>query len=130
MKKIINVLLVFCLLLTCVSPAWAAEGWTERTNSVDLRIGIIGDTHAGSGQTTNFTNNLDAHKTLGGNKLDGFILTGDIVYQQSSVDSALYDGVVSALNEASLPYAYAMGNHEYPLHASSETLTAKPDISP
>ena len=124
MKKIINVLLVFCLLLTCVSPAWAAEGWTQRTNSVDLRIGIIGDTHAGSGQTTNFTNNLDAHKTLGGNKLDGFILTGDIVYQQSSVDSALYDGVVSALNEANLPYAYAMGNHEYPLHASSETLTA------
>ncbi len=132
MKKIIGIVLSGLLLLGCLPVSvFAAAEFTPQTNAVDLRVGILGDTHVGSTSAAAypfFQDNVNDLVALGENQLDGLVLSGDIIYQPASYDENNYDAVLGVLNQAGLlnkPFVWAMGNHEYPLLSKDETLLAK-----
>ena len=131
MKKIIGIVLSGLLLLGCLPVSvFAAAEFTPQTNAVDLRVGILGDTHVGSTSDAAypfFQDNVSDLVALGENQLDGLVLSGDIIYQPASYDENNYDAVLGVLNQAGLlnkPFVWAMGNHEYPLLSKDETLLA------
>ncbi|MBQ4086981.1 MAG: metallophosphoesterase [Clostridia bacterium] len=122
MKKLLSVCLTVAMLVSCISiPAGA---WEAQTEKVDLRFGVINDSHVtatGNG-VPNLTNALSTLKTLGGNDMDGLAFVGDVIYYPSAssdpTDITPYENVYGAVETAGFTkddiIAYAMGNHEFP----------------
>ena len=124
LSTILSCTIVFSLVPQVMSNAYAAS-WTARENEVDLRVGLFGDSHITNSDSVEsplhdegiywMKEAIVAHKELGANKLDGLVLTGDIIYQTSANYTNHYDQLNILLKEygENFPYLFAMGNHEY-----------------
>ncbi len=121
-KRFISILLAAIL---CLLP-FSISAWEPQENQVDLRVGIINDTHILPDEkkqgTAELKTALATFGTLAKNQLDGFLLVGDVVYYRyydsDPTDPAPYNTFYEAWEEAGYNrsdiLAYAMGNHEYP----------------
>ncbi len=122
MKKLISVCVALATVLASFAFVLPASAWEENPESVDIRFGIVNDTHI-----TNAGNAVDklqsavsALKSVGCS--DGLALVGDVIYYNSAnsdpTDTKPYDYVYNAINAAGYAreeiIAYAMGNHEFP----------------
>ncbi|MBQ4086983.1 MAG: hypothetical protein IJC78_01905 [Clostridia bacterium] len=126
MKKVLSLCLALTVILASFAFApTAAHAWEAHTNAVDLRVGLINDSHvtANGGDPVNkLKTALSTFKTLGGNKLDGLALVGDVIYYPSAssdpTDQTPYNLVYGTIEETGYAkedvIAYAMGNHEFP----------------
>lgn len=123
MKKMTALLLTLCMLFSTACFTVSAAD-RQSGGSVDLRVGVIGDSHMSSSTYSAwFKKAVQATLAIGGGSLDGLALTGDIVYQEGTLNSSQYDNLLSILNGtasdmtgtgiADVPVVYTMGNHEY-----------------
>ncbi len=136
MKKLFSV----CLALTVILASFAfapvqASAWEAHTSNVDLRVGLMSDTHitaTGSG-VSEAKRALTALKTLGGTDMDGLLFVGDVIYYPSASsdpkDVTPYNNLYGAISEAGFAktdvLAYAMGNHEFPQSNNDATVSAE-----
>jgi len=121
-------LISLCLSATMISagavvPANAATGDAVSALSKDgvaFRFALIGDSHVNAdGQHKGyFEKAVQTLNTVGG--IDAFGLNGDVILYSSAVTEAPYDHINEVLSangvgnsEGSIPYIYAMGNHEF-----------------
>lgn len=127
-RKLLSLVLALAMIMSLVpmtmTGALAAE-WVARDNEVDLRVGLLGDSHIGKDDSVASPSNdggcyyvqkaVAAHKALGANQLDGLALTGDIVYQTDANYENHYDQLNNMLAEYGDDFSmvFAMGNHEY-----------------
>lgn len=136
MKKFTSIILTFAMVLTLVIPmatASAAESLSARTNAVDLRVGVLNDTHIlGDGRgAAKAKAAVAAIKTVGTNQLDGLILVGDNANYETNDDpttnvatyTQLYNAIANGGLQKSDIFAYAMGNHEFPLNNTNPTVS-------
>ncbi len=134
MKKTLSVLLSTMLVMVsvCLPLSITASAWEARTNEVDLRLGLLNDTHitkTGSGEALNITA-LTTLKTLGMEKL---AFVGDNVYYTTATDdpstdregyNKLWNGLTTAGWEKADVLAFAMGNHEFPQGSQNDATTS------
>ncbi len=124
MKKIVSLCLCVFLLCTFMAvSAGAAAGDAVSALSKDgvaFRFGLVGDSHVnGNGQhKEHFADALDTLSRVGG--IDALGLNGDVVLFSSSLSTAPYEIINGYLEQygfgkdaGEIPYAYAMGNHEF-----------------
>lgn len=95
----------------------ALKEWEQR-DAATIRFGLISDVHV---QDTTFTLDLalEAFQEISG--LNGLLLLGDIMFQDGAeLEEEKYDLVRGRLEEkaAGIPFAYAIGNHEFPILAA------------
>lgn len=130
MKKMTALLLTLCMLFSTACFTVSAADW-QAGGSVDLRVGVIGDSHISSSANAGWlAKAIQAYLAIGQNQLDGLALTGDIVYQEDSLTEEPYDVLLGLLNGtdsatagtgiADIPLMYAMGNHGYLLSDRTE----------
>ena len=108
LSAILSCTMVFSLIPQAMQNAYAAD-WIARENEVDLRVGLFGDSHITQSDSVEsplhdkginwMKEAIAAHKELGANKLDGLVMTGDIVYQSSENYTNHYDQLNILLKE-------------------------------
>ncbi|MBQ4086980.1 MAG: hypothetical protein IJC78_01890 [Clostridia bacterium] len=137
MKKVLSLLLSLMMVAAMFVMPTTAAAWEARTNEVDLRLGLLNDTHitsSGSGEALNITA-LTTLKALGMEKL---AFVGDNVYYTKATDTPLTDRVGYQKLWAGLEtagwtkedvIAYAMGNHEFPQGSGSDATTSANSIT-
>ncbi len=121
MKKVTTLLLSLMLVLSIFTPLAASAEW-EQGNDVDLRVGILNDSHITQKLNTIdiVRDALSSQMAIGGGKLDGLALVGDVVYYPKATDDPTenthYTALYEAINEImpDVPVAYAIGSHEFP----------------
>ncbi len=132
-KKCITFTLSIIFITLFSVPFCMAEAqteWEARTNTPDLRIGVISDSHITPYNTEApwFKSALTAFTKIGANKLDGLALAGDIVYfDNTTISDAPYDTVYTHINTImpNKPVVFAMGNHEFPQNDKSAAKSAE-----
>lgn len=97
----------------------------EKRDADTVRFGVISDVHV---QDTTFRLDmaLEAFEEIGG--LNGLLLIGDIMFQDGcDVEKEKYNIVKRSLDEKAkgIPYAYAIGNHEFPILSKLEICEAE-----
>ncbi len=133
MKKILSVILSVAMLFgICTALSVSAEpiGW-EVHEDVDLRVGILTDTHMRNADTTSDIVNhiLDSQAEIAGGKMDGMALIGDVVFYNTEDDCSdrrHYRNIYASIEEK-MPGAeviYAMGNHEFPFGVYDDATSA------
>ncbi len=134
MKKVLSAILSAVMLFgMCTALPVSAEpiGWDVH-EEVDLRVGILTDTHMRNGdKTTDIVNHiLDSQVEIANGKIDGMALVGDVTFYNGTEDCSdirHYQNMYASINEK-MPGAqilYAMGNHEFPLAQYDEATSEK-----
>ncbi len=135
MKKMLSMCIALAMVITSLVFAVPANAWEAHTNTVDLRVGLLNDSHitaSGGDPVTKATQAVSALKTLGGDKLDGLLLVGDVIYYPSEnsdpTDPTPYNLLYDAITAGGLTkedvFAYAMGNHEFPQNNNTDAVSA------
>ncbi len=122
MKKMMATLLSSLMILSVMlTVTVSAEGGWNVHGDVDLRVGVLTDSHMNNADATApFMNMiLDSQVEIANGKIDGMALVGDITYYNASDDCSdirHYKNIYASIGEK-MPGAsilYAMGNHEFP----------------
>lgn len=135
MKKIITMALSCMMALNIIfnttTIVSAERGWTQHED-VDLRVGLLTDTHMRNADTTSDIVNhiLDSQVEIAGGKMDGMVLAGDVTFYNATddcTDRRHYRNMYNSIREK-MPGAdiiYAMGNHEFPLGMTDAETSVK-----
>ncbi len=129
-KKMISSVIVFAMLAAMLPQiAFAADiTWDARTNPVDLRVGILADSHVTSADNVHeFNRPIKAFSQIDAN-MDAVLLTGDIIYGAESAQQSHFENCYDIIKDnydnyfdpAKTPMLYAMGNHEIPLNGKDD----------
>ncbi|MBQ4088140.1 MAG: metallophosphoesterase [Clostridia bacterium] len=134
MKKGLSMVLAVVMLIgLCTAVPVSAEpiGW-EVHDEVDLRVGVMNDTHMrNADQTDDIVNHiLDSQMEIANGKIDGMALVGDVTFYNTSDDCSdirHYQNMYASINEKvpGAPILYAMGNHEFPFGVYDDETSAK-----
>lgn len=133
-RKILCSILALVMLFSFVPSIYAADIWTAHTNEVNLRFGVIADSHVKSNATTSATEAkwlakaVQATNELSGGKPDAYMTLGDLVwFNTNEMSENAYDVVTSVFAEnmiEGVPQMHVMGNHEFPLSNKDMTVAA------
>ncbi len=134
MKKVLAAMLSAMMLSgLCTALPVSAEtiGW-EVHEDVDLRVGVINDTHMRNADTTDDIVNhiLDSQMEIANGKIDGMALVGDVTFYNATDDCSdvrHYQNMYASINEKvpGAPILYAMGNHEFPFGVYDDETSRK-----
>jgi len=139
MKKLVSLCIAALLVLACLTVSVSAAAGdavsAKSKDGVAFRFALIGDSHVNAnGQHKEyFEQALKTLNTVGG--VDALGLNGDVVLFSTSLSNTPYEIINGLLDtygygkdEGEIPYAYAMGNHEF-MQNDNNTETAAQAVS-
>lgn len=87
MAMLMSGLMVLSVMLAMTVSVSAESGWKVH-DEVDLRVGILTDTHMRNADTTSAVVNhiLDSQTEIADGKIDGMALVGDVTYYDATDD--------------------------------------------